>query len=220
MIHLAKLSAWESDVLGVRVGTLTALDYPLIDVIKSKNEQNFDVVFVTCGWWCDPHPRNTSAVDHLYDMEVRSPGERLGTSCVSTISFPSKAHVEIAKESMSESRFLKDPKLSKKSSDRYVRWLTEHRVYVPVENPDSAFLVATDDEDGSRRISLIAVAREFRDIGVGTRLVAGVFSAEPTKEIWRVKVSVKNHLAIRFYESLGFRVKDVSTVFHVWMKND
>lgn len=216
---LATPSTWESDVLDVRVGTLIVDISHSIDDIRERNKSEFDVVFVSCGWWYDP-PSDVIAIDHLYDMEIRSTGEKLGTSCVSTISFPSKAHVEIAREALHDSRFLADPRLAQKSPDRYVRWLTEHQVYVPVEAPDGAFLVATDDLDGSRRISLIAVAKEFRGHGMGARLVAGVFSAEPTRVVWRVKVAAKNYRAIRFYEGLGFRVKSVSTVFHVWMKND
>lgn len=216
---LATPSPWESDVLGVRVGTLSVEAPPSVDAIRKRNKEGFDVVFVSCCWWYDPL-EDVDAIDHLYDMEIRSPGEKLVTSCVSTISFPSKAHVEIAREALHDSRFLRDPRLARKSQDRYVRWLIEHRVYVPADAPDSAFLVATDDPDGARRISLIAVAKESRGNGTGAQLMFGVFSAEPTREFWRVKVSSRNHRAIRFYERLGFRVKNVSTVFHVWRRND
>lgn len=213
----ASPSSWESDTLGVNVGALAAEEVPSVDAVRAGNKERFDVVFVSCGWWQDP-PEGAVAVDHLYDMEIQADRERPSTSCVSTISFPSKAHVEIAREAIRESRFLRDPRLSARSSDRYVRWLTEHKVYVPVEAPDGAFLVATDDEDGARRISLIAVAKELRGTGIGTRLTVGAFCAEPTRSVWRVKVSAQNHLAIRFYETIGFRVKNVSTVFHVWCR--
>lgn len=212
-------SVWESDTLGVRVGVLAVEVQPPIEEVVLQNEDRFDVVFVSCDRWMDPVGRIVS-VDHLYDMEFKNSGKPLQTSCVSTISFPSGAHVEIAREALRDSRFLRDPRLARKSPDRYIRWLTEHQVYVPVENPDCAFLVATDDADGARRISLVAVASEFRNKGVGARLVTGVFAAEPTRVAWRVKVSSRNFLALRFYEGLGFRVKSVSTVFHVWMKND
>ncbi len=215
----AKSSEWESSVLGVRVGLLTPECSPSYDDIRDANNQAFDVVFVSYQKWLYP-AYGPIGLDHLYDMEAKVSGEKLKTSCVSAISFPSSSHVAIAREALQDSRFLRDRRLAAKSGDRYVRWITEHRVYVPVEAPEGAFLVATDDPDGARRISLIAVAGTYRGQGIGARLVAGVFAAEPTKTVWRVKVSAGNHRALRFYETLGFRVKSVSTVFHVWMNND
>lgn len=213
-------SSWESDVLEVRVGTLSADSPPRSDLIRMENRGVFDVVFVSSGRWHDP-PADAVAVDHLYDMEIENAGQRTKSSCVSSITFPSRKHVEIAMEALHDSRFLRDHRLRDKSAARYARWLTEHKVYVPAGAPDSAFLVATDDPAaGCRRISLVAVEEGSRGTGIGAKLVTGVFAVEPTQKVWRVKVSARNHRAIRFYEGLGFRVKSVSTVFHVWVNDE
>lgn len=216
----ATASVWESDVLEVRVGTLLVDTLPQAKLIRMENRGVFDVVFVSSGQWHDP-PVDAVAVDHLYDMEIENAGQRTKSSCVSSITFPSRKHVEIATEALHESRFLRDHRLRDKSAERYVRWLTEHKVYVPAGAPDSAFLVATDDPVvGCRRISLVAVEKEYRSTGIGAKLVTGAFAVEPTQKVWRVKVSSRNHRAIRFYEGLGFRVKSVSTVFHVWVTDE
>lgn len=219
MSLLAKLSSWESDVLGVRVGLLPVDLAPSLNSVRADNAWKFDVIFVLCDRWLEP-PEGAVATDHLYDMELETAGEKPKTSCVSMISFPGRKHIEIAMEALQDSRFLRDPRLAQKSCERYARWLSEHRVYTATENPDGAFLIVTDDPDGARRISLIAVSQEFRGSGIGTRLAGGVLAIEPSRQLWRVKVSARNHRAIRFYENLGFRVKNVSTVFHVWMTYD
>lgn len=215
----AVLSAWESDVLGVRVGTLNFPDNPLLELdnIRAWNREHFDVIFVRCEGWVDPM-RSVSALDYLYEMEAQLTTEKPRTSCVSLMCFPSKRHIEIALEAFPESRFYRDHRLSDRASSRYVRWLSEHQAYVPTEAPDDAFLVTQDDPDGARRISLIAVSSLRRSTGIGDRLVTGVLAIEPTRKIWRVRVSARNYRAIRFYERVGFRVKSVSTTFHVWTR--
>lgn len=216
MNALARPSEWESDVLGVRVGALSAYDVPPVSVVQAENKTAFDVVFISCPKWVDQQ-NGMVAIDHLYDMEMEISEDRFIKEPASTLVSPSKRHIEIAKSSTIESRFTRDPKLADRSQKRYVRWLTDHKAYVPAETPSSAFLVPTDDDDEARRISLIMTDEKFRGSGIGTRLVRGAFSAEPQVRLWRVKVSSRNHRAFRFYETVGFRVKSVSTVFHVWM---
>ncbi len=220
MSVLATPSAWESDVLGVRVGTLST-NNTLIpeEVIRAENKDRFDVVFVKYDGWMNPSG-SVVALDHLYEMEAEVFAEKPKTLCVSLMCFPGRRHIEIAMQAFPDSRFLKDPRLSKKSSDRYVRWLSENQAYIPTEAPDDAFLVTQSDPDGAGRISLIAVAPDRRSSGLGTRLVNGVFEVEHTKTVWRVRVSAENGKAIRFYKRLGFSMKSVSTIFHIWMKRD
>lgn len=209
-------SEWESDVLKVKVGVISSGKTPAVDAIRAENRGLFDVVFVHCSKWVEQRVGRT-AIDHLYDMDIVVSEKHSTTSCISAITFPGKELLEIAKSPTIESRFMRDGRLCHKASDRYVRWLKDHRAYVPVEAPVGAFLVPVTDDDGARRISLIAVDPNLRGRGIGTRLVKGVFSAEPNNKIWRVKVSARNRKAMRFYETIGFRVKSISTVFHVWV---
>jgi ribosomal protein S18 acetylase RimI-like enzyme len=211
-------SPWESDVLGVRVGVLSTNDAILPEeIIRAENNGLFDVVFVKYDGWLNPSG-SVVALDHLYDMEAEIAAEKPNTSSVSVMCFPSKKHLEIAMEAFPDSRFLKDPRLAGKSSDRYVRWLSENQAYVPTDAPDEAFLVTQVDPDGAGRISLIAVASGRRSAGLGTKLVTGVLAMESNKTIWRVRVSAENERAIRFYKRLGFCTKSVSTIFHVWVR--
>jgi ribosomal protein S18 acetylase RimI-like enzyme len=216
MTARAARSEWESEVLGVRVGVISSEKIPTTDLIRSENRGAFDVVFVYCSKWAE-QCKGRVAIDHLYDMEAITHGCASAVSCISTIKFPSKKHLEIIRNGSIENRFSRDPNLFKMANERYVRWLSEHEAYVLSDDPESAFLIPTTDEDGHRRISLIAVDRNKRGAGIGTRLVSGSFAAEPGCKLWRVKVSARNRKALKFYETIGFRVKSVSTVFHVWV---
>jgi len=216
MNSLATLSVWESDVLGVRVGTISPDKVPPVDAIRSENRGLFDVVFVSCPKWVEQRSGRV-AIDYLYDMEMSVSEELTKAAPASRLVYPGVKLIEVVRSSVIESRFLRDPKLLMKSQDRYIRWLSGHQAYVPEDYPNSAFMVPVDDADGARRISLIAVHMISRGGGIGTRLVMGAFAAEPDKKIWRVRVSARNRRALRFYETIGFRVKDVSTVFNVWV---
>jgi ribosomal protein S18 acetylase RimI-like enzyme len=219
MSMIATLSKWETDVLGVKVGRLQVDELPDVALVRMENEGQFDVVFVSCDHWLDPWGE-VVAVDHLYDMEL--PGYvSMGYNKFEVLEASKRSDklIEIAREALRDSRLLRDPYLAAQSGKRYVRWLAENKAYVPVEAPEGAFLVPMSDPDGAGRISLVAVSKELRGTGVGTRLALGVFAALPQKEAWRVKVAARNYRAIRFYSSLGFQVKEVSTNYHIWMKN-
>lgn len=220
----AKLAPWASKVFERRIGNLDVDVPPSVEAIKNGNRGRFDVVFVRSPGWHDPSDRVT-ALDYLYDMEQLVPfgGPPAMNSRASTLDAEvrkvgtfSPKQLRIAATAFSESRFLRDPLLSMKAPAMYTRWLYENRAYVLSDSPDDGFLIATKDSDGARRISLMAVSEEKRGGGIGELLALNVLS-ERSPEIWRVKASVRNYRAVRFYESIGFHVKSVWTAFHVWI---
>ena len=213
---MALPSSWSSEVFGVRVGTLDLLELPSIEKVKSKNKGLFDVVFIKCQGWQDVD--GVVALDYLYDMErtvIPEEGKKPEVLKVQTAAGPRLA---IAAEAFSDSRFLRDSELKSKASKMYVRWVVENLSYVLWNTPNVGFLVPSKDPDGANRISLLAISKEVRRAGIGKLLTAGVFAKEPG--FWRVRVASRNISAIRFYETVGFRMKSVTTAFHVWMDKE
>lgn len=204
---------WDSDVFGYRVGLLAAAPADSIEAIAEANRGLFDVVFVKSEGWGDPGA-GAVAVDYLYDMERM---ELPAPSCIKEVLLTplSARHMEIARTAFRDSRFLRDPRLSIKAPEMYSRWLFGKEVHVLEGAIDDAFLLATEDADGVRRISLIAVDERRRGSGTGRALLDGTIRRE-RPATWRVRVSSRNHGAIRFYEGAGFRVRNVRTAFHVW----
>jgi ribosomal protein S18 acetylase RimI-like enzyme len=212
----AKASWWDSDLFGCRVGLLSASQPLSVGAIAEENRRLFDVVFVKSEGWAEPRG-GADALDHLYDMELLAAGAAgAAVARRAVLSAPSPRHIEIARTAFHDSRFLRDRRLAPKAPELYARWVAGKEVHVLEGATDDAFLVAARDEDGARRISLVAVDEGRRGAGVGEALVSGVFRREPAG-VWRVRVSARNHRAVRFYENLGFRVKSVRTAFHVWI---
>jgi GNAT superfamily N-acetyltransferase len=213
---VAAASKWDSEVFGIKVGVLITEAPVAVEDVRNANRGVFDVVFVKAGGWVDPDGL-AAAVDHLYDMEIEAPRPRPRVRILARalLSPPRPRHLEIARTAFSDSRFLRDGRLREMAPGLYSRWVSGKMLHVLDGHADDAFLLASRDADGARRIALVAVDDARRGAGIGDALLAGALSLEPPA-LWRVRVSVRNHRAVRFYESAGFRVSGVSTAFHVW----
>lgn len=209
---IATYSELYSGIFDFRVGILEVKPPVYAYDVKLNNKGKFDVVFVKCDSWVDPSG-DVVALDYLYDMELdRKPEVRKPTT---EYRIADVEHVRIAQTAFRDSRFLRDHILHQGVGAMFSGWISRKMVHVFEKSPLDAFLYENSDPDGTRRISLLAVRESCRSLGLGKLLVNGVLGTEPSS-LWRVKVSCRNHRAVRFYESVGFRVKSVSTVFHVW----
>jgi GNAT superfamily N-acetyltransferase len=210
-------SPWDSAVFERRVGLLKGDELAPIEDIAKDGSGKFDVIFAQSPKWIEfpsLHPE-PPGLDYLYDMELGVHGH--ATAFNDVVSVHSNAnHVRIAKTAFPDSRFLRDSRLAQHTPNMYEQWMGLGRksVFVIANTPDDGFLLEGRDDDGALRISLIAVSEDCRGSGAGRFLVSGVLGRWPGT--WRVKVSARNHRAIRFYEKIGFRVKEVWTAFHVW----
>jgi GNAT superfamily N-acetyltransferase len=209
---IATHSQMYSDVFDFKVGVLETKPPIYAYDVKSNNKGHFDVVFVKSDSWVDPHG-DVTALDYLYDMEFE-PGHKI-TKPTTSYQVSDFEHVKIAQTAFKDSRFLRDHMLHQNVERMFSGWISRKMVHVFGGAPLDAFLYENSDEDGARRISLLAVKDSCRGTGLGKLLVNGVLDTAPVS-LWRVKVSCRNHRALRFYESIGFQVKSVSTAFHVW----
>lgn len=208
------MKAVESEVhtraFGYRIGELHT-DPPVYPYDVAIDNPDFACVFVRLrGWWDPPEP--VTALAYLYEMEFRLPGP-LDIPALTVQKTASEEHLEIARTAFRDSRFLLDWKLHELSDETYARWIAGKSVHVLRDSPDMGFMYVTEEE-GARRISLVAVHQRDRGMGAGRLLVFNVIGS--IGGTWRVKVYCKNHRAVRFYENIGFRVKGIETVFHVW----
>lgn len=218
----ACLSQWDSKVFGVKVGTLSLgveWESPEIHAqIQDENRGAFDVVFAK-GEGFSLLGGHALALDWRYDMEIAN--------------FPNEEAEEAARIEADErvldlaanvlgpvGRFLRDPRLKDQSGEFYREWCrsSSGRIYSLKGRERDCFAVISVEPDGTRRLELVAVSESARGKGYGTDLLIAVLQGAGPEEFWRVRVSASNWRAIRFYESLGFRIKSVSTAFHVWTR--
>jgi GNAT superfamily N-acetyltransferase len=217
--YRASRSDWDSEVFGCRVGLLSLKDRPCLKtVIQEENRADYDVVFVKADGW--QSPPGAAAIDQLYEMDFSGPPAPADAPVVELHS-PRPAHLAISRGAFVDSRFSRDPRLSRKTSELYEKWLSGNgTIYSLDALADDAFMVMGIDPPGIGRIALLATCESGRGSGLGTALVRGVLARRQDLKTWRVRVSTRNVRAIRFYESLGFRVKWVQTAFHIWMKDE
>lgn len=217
MSYKAKLSSWDSDLFDYRVGLLNLNLVPKISRIQEDNRKDFDVVFVKIPGWVDVS--GVEALDYRYDMELSDSKKEARKHPVKSIECVLAKHFEIARTAFTDSRFNFDRRLKSRAYEVYPRWLAGVSKLYTFSRRDEEAFVAVENDGDARRISLIAVSEKLRSSGLGQVLVRGMFDLEK-KRTWRVKVSARNYRAIRFYETLGFRIQDVSTAFHVWMHEE
>lgn len=209
---IATLSSWDTEVFGYKVGVLRLRSPRFTYDIRKANVEHFDVVFVKADFWMEPDGQ-IRALDYLYDMELGAEVHYQLNRPTSVVT-SNVSHLKIAKTAFQDSRFLSDLRLGEMVPEMYEKWLVRKPVHVLNGAEDDAFLLETKDDDGVRRVSLVAVSENSRGMGLGKLLVSSVVRG--CEEKFRVKVSCKNYRAVRFYETLGFRVKSVHTAFHVW----
>lgn len=212
----AVASPWDSRIFGVRVGKLRAEGAPAADMLRAANASAFDVLFVVSDGWVEPD--EAIAVDWRYDMAASEPPSAVTAPAGPPDSRSWPSLIELAGEAFGDSRFLRDPGLSAKAAEVYRRWISDAlrrgSVLAPPDGGPEAFCVVEEGPEGWR-IELVAVSAGARGRGVGRRLLdAAAVSLGPRR---RVRVSARNHRAIRFYESAGFRVESVSTAWHIWV---
>lgn len=216
---IAKPSPWDSEVFGCEVGVLQLGEIPPSkSAILEANIGKFDVVFVKVEGV--QFVEGVSAIDHVYEMSCHEfPDMWQRVADAVQVYDPRPEHVAISRTAFKTSRFFRDPRISRRTSELYEKWLSGNgTIYALKDAPDDAFMVMSTDPDGSGRISLLAVSENCRGRGVGSRLTLSVIAQLSDTIEWRVKVSSSNVRALRFYEHLGFRVSSASTAFHVWTK--
>jgi len=206
-------SKFDSEVFGFRVGSLRVSSPPESSDVRAENADSFDVIFVISEGWHEPS--DVVAIDWRYDMEASAPqvqelvpvGPPDGIKRMEEV-------LDLAGSAFSDSRFLKDKKLSGRSGDFYRKWCSnaaaDGRLFACVSGPPAFYVLKRDGD--SVRVDLIAVPAEARNQGIGHRLLSGVMGVHR-----RIRTSARNYRAIRSYESSGFRVESVSTAWHVWI---
>lgn len=126
------------------------------------------------------------------------------------------------------SRFRIDPKFCNNEYQKlYLEWidksvskLMSDEILVFYKNDDEKGFVTLGIKDGVGSIGLIAVDEFERGNSIGKELMNSAFSFFLSKHINHVEVVTQkaNNVACEFYQSLGFSVKRIENVYHLWIK--
>jgi ribosomal protein S18 acetylase RimI-like enzyme len=128
----------------------------------------------------------------------------------------------VARSSFAFSRFHLDPQVPKATADELkAEWVGnfftgargDHCAVAVDPLGPCAFLLALTPRLDEVVIDLVAVASRAQRQGVGAALVRHIWEAAEPKRV-TVGTQLANVTSLRFYESLGFRMRSASYVFH------
>ena len=158
-------------------------------------------------------PADVSDLPAGYTVEVASPQT-------------APAAAELARSCFrGRTRFYRDPGISgERCDDLYHRWVLRD------SKDDSAVVLVCKYEGGIAgfatmiprngnmwKIGLVGVSPEYRGRGLGTAMMSRLIShADSDGARMETVTQLDRHDAVRFYESLGFRLQKVEFVVHLW----
>lgn len=228
---------WDSNFFGIKTGKLDFADIPvneLIARIKTVNNCNFQLVYIFT-----PHNDKVlkeeivKAGGQLYDEKVTYSLNISEFSPVFSEFISSCKGAEIDKdletlaiESGTFSRFRTDPKIPrKKFEDLYRLWMTNSlngtfakEVFAYEENGKRLGMVSIDIRKGEGWIGIIAVNEAFRGKAIGKLLIHAAiqFCKENNLNILNVQTQMENTGSCAFYEKIGFQIRSIEDVYHLW----
>jgi dTDP-4-amino-4,6-dideoxy-D-galactose acyltransferase len=134
---------------------------------------------------------------------------------------------ELALQSGIYSRFKIDPNFRNNEFEKlYTEWVEKSvrreisdEVLVFTENNDEKGFVTISLKNGTGTIGLIAVDENERGRSIGKILMNSAlrFMSENNAGIAEVATQQANEGACRFYNALGFKIKNIVNVYHLWI---
>lgn len=228
---------WDSNFFGIKTGKLNCADIQgdeVITCIKTINNSKFQLVYIFT-----PHHSNVlkeeifKAGGKLYDEKVTYSINLSGFSPACSEFIHSCKGVEMDKdletlaiESGAFSRFCTDPKIPrKKFEDLYRLWMKNSLngtfakdVFAYEENGKRLGMVSIDIRKGEGWIGIIAVNEVFRGRAIGKLLMHAAiqFCKENNLSILNVQTQMENTGSCAFYEKIGFHIRSIEDVYHLW----
>ena len=134
---------------------------------------------------------------------------------------------ELALQSGIYSRFRIDPNFRNNEFEKlYTEWVEKSvrreisdEVLVFTENDDEKGFVTISLKNGTGTIGLIAVDEKTRGRSIGKILMNSAlrYMSENNAGIAEVATQKANEGACRFYDALGFEIKNIVNVYHLWI---
>lgn len=239
MKKLYKILDWDSKHFGYKVARVDADNIGLTQLNKLIKElSGNDVRLVYCfADSMDTTSNKTAKVcdGFLADEKVtyiRNVAEKIkpvnDTNVTSYLGKPLNSRLRyLALEAGIYSRYRIDPNFKNGEFEKlYSEWIKKSLsaeiakdvLVYRIKNKEMGF-VSLEDKDGRCNIGLIATDPQYRNKGVGTKLVEASLrraAAWKYKEI-EVVTQKSNIIAGKFYEALGFEIKSIVNIYHFWL---
>lgn len=226
---MIKKLTWDSDFFGLQVG-----EYTLSESDEELQSEDFDVIYVKGQNGIE---RNLLAYTKTFEETKVVYSKNLQNTALddsAIVPFDSdRFNIEVlydlAYVSGEQSRFNLDPQFGRARFEKlYRQWVDNsinktyaNGVYVYLEQEEIIGMITYAVDDNQGKVGLLAVAPNNQGKGIGQKLVQFVeasLSEEGIKSI-EIPTQLSNVGACRFYEKLGYIVKEKMNIKHYW-KND
>jgi len=239
MYNIYKILEWDSLFFGYNIASIQALNLQFNDlnkIIKGLKEQSIKLVY--CITNPDDEISNSSfkrasgvLVDKkvTFSIKIRETDNFTGSTLIRPykLNYTSEKLKSLALQSGIYSRFKIDPNFHNSEYERlYLEWIEKSvqrkiadEVLVYCENEKEQGLITLGIKEYSGSIGLLAVDEKERGKSIGRKLVlsALVYFREKKVNIVEVVTQNRNIGAFRFYKSLGFEVKSIVNIYHLWI---
>lgn len=221
-IRTAKLDATNLSETGMRsqLESITKCGFELIYVFTPHNHEGLKQQILTAGGKLTDEKvtyfTNVTEMTPIHSGFIRS---CLGNKMDTELEM-------LAIESGKYSRFKLDEQIPrKKFEDLYRLWMENslnasfaEEVFVFEDEGKKLGMVSVDIRQNEGWIGIIAVNDAYRGKSIGKMLMHAAigFCKDNKVKILNVQTQMANKVSCTFYEKIGFRVKGVEDVYHIW----
>jgi len=230
---------WDTRFFGYKIASvmIPGLELSrLITIIGKLKENQFRLAY------CFTDPRDEISNESLKKVSAMLADEKVTYSIdmnevdifpVSSAVIPYKTDivsdklVSLTLQSGQYSRFKTDPDFTNNEYARlYIEWIDKSvkrkladEVLVYKENEEIIGFITLAVKNNIGYIGLIAVDENQRGKAIGKNLMGAALTYFKDKNVTCTEVVTQkaNVIACKFYESLGFEIKDINNIYHLWI---
>lgn len=227
---------WDSEYFGVRCGRIDLKENITVNEQHLINQfiKDYDFITITNSKNCNLNNEyiGKELKAFLTDVNVQFEKEITGRLEIDNRikiynCYPqNESLVAMVATAYRNSRFLNDSQISHmKASGIYQNWVKnsfdkENKYFITYEEGEciKGFLICSISDKRNLIIELICVSETYKGNGIGKLLMRSSEKLAGDNNLLKIKVGtqIENISALNFYKSCGFRLVDVSYIYHLW----
>jgi len=236
---MIKALEWDSNFFGLNTGKLDAVNLSgdeLVSALSTAKNSDFKLVYIFASHHDETIKKKilmsgAKLTDEkvTYTMNVSEFNPILSENICSRIGSELNTEFEsLAFEAGQYSRFRTDEQIPrKKFEELYSLWMKNSlngtfakEVFTWEEEGKKLGMVSLGIRNGEGWIGLIAVNEAYRGKSIGKHLIHSVIDwfRKNKIEILNVQTQLENKSSCAFYEKVGFNIKGIEDVYHLWKK--
>ena len=217
---------WDSDFFGFKIGKVIIRQKSTIDELqKIIKESPYDMIQVFSKF---PLQFYAKPIDTKLTFKKKISNDKITHHNIKSYEDELNDYlISLSQEAGLKSRYNKDSRLNFKFEKMYETWINKSisrkladEVYVYEKNKKIIGMITIVEKSDNAEIGLIAVSKDSRGTGLGTKLLESVENWGYNRNLKFVTVSTQkeNTEACKFYKKNGFLISNETFIYHIWNK--